>query len=295
MPDTHLTGTRRRPSILVTGASGNLGREVAARLLGRGAQVRTLERRRSSPRPGAEPVVGDLTDPAVLREALIGIDAVFLIWPLLDSAPARPLVAELRTARVVYVSSAAVDDLADRQSDPIVQVHADMEALLRDGGVRPVVLRSDTLASNTRGWTAQLRAGDVVSGPDMAPTPVVDERDVADAAVSVLLAPHGEPDQGPYVLTGPEALSRADMVARLGAALGRPLRFEPVPADLARARMLADGRPEPLVEALIAAAVSRPPSSRVSGDVERLTGRSPGTFAGWAADHAAEFNRPDET
>ncbi|TYK51345.1 NAD(P)H-binding protein [Actinomadura decatromicini] len=295
MPDTHLTGTRHRPSILVTGASGNLGSEVAARLLARGAHVRTLDRRRSSPRPGVESVVGDLTDPAVLREALTGIDAVFLIWPLLDSAPARPLVAELRAARVVYVSSAAIDDLADRQSDPIVQVHADMEALLRDGGVRPVVLRSDTLASNTRGWTSQLLAGDVVSGPDMAPTPVVDERDVADAAVAVLLAPRDEPDRGPYVLTGPEVLSRADLVARLGAALGRPLRFEPVPAELARARMLADGRPEPLVEALITAAVARPPSSRVTGDVERLTGRPAGTFAGWAAAHAAEFNGPDET
>ncbi|TYB44050.1 NAD(P)H-binding protein [Actinomadura chibensis] len=295
MPDTHPGGTRRRPSVLVTGASGNLGREVAARLVARGAHVRALERRRSRPRPGTEPVVGDLTDPAVLREALNGMDAVFLVWPLLDSAPARPLVAELRAVRVVYVSSAAIDDGAERQSDPIVQVHADMEALLRDGGVRPVVLRSDTLASNTRGWAAQLRAGDVVSGPDMAPTPVVDERDVAEAAATVLLAPHAEPDQGPYVLTGPEVLSRADLVARLGAALHRPLRFEAVPADLARARMLADGRPEPLVDALIAAAVARPPSSRVSGDVERLTGRPPGTFARWAADRAAEFNRPDET
>ncbi|WP_174550792.1 hypothetical protein [Microtetraspora malaysiensis] len=53
--------------------------------------------------------------------------------------------------------------------------------------------------------------------------------------------------------------------------------------------MLADGRPAALVEALIAAAKHRPDSDRVTDTVERLTGRPPGTFAQWAADHAPEF------
>ncbi|KAK1178866.1 NAD(P)H-binding protein [Streptomyces sp. NBS 14/10] len=279
-------------SILVTGAAGNLGREVVNRLQAHGARVRSLVRQRTGPRPGAESVVGDLTDPTAVREALVGIDAVFLIWPLLDSAPAHDLVAELVTAapRVVYLSTTAMDDEAARQSDPIVQVHADMEALLRDAGLRPVVLRSDTLASNSRGWAPQLRAGDVVSGPDVARTAVVDERDVADAAVAVLLAQHDQLDQRLHVLTGPEVLSRADQVAHLGAALRRRLRFQALPADLARSRMLADGRPEPLVEALIAASVRRPESDRITDHVERLTGRPAGTFARWAIDHAAEFS-----
>lgn len=235
-------------------------------------------------------MVGDLTDPAAVREALVGVDAVFLIWPLLDSTSAHALVAELAAAapRVVYLSTTAIDDEAARQSDPITQVHSDMEALLREADLRPVVLRSDTLASNTRGWASQLREGNVVSGLDIARTAVVDERDVADAAAAVLLA---HPlDVGLHVLTGPEALSRADQVAHLGAALRRRLRFQALPADLARSRMLADGRPEPLVEALIAASVRRPESNRVTDHIERLTGRPAGTFAQWAMDHAADFN-----
>lgn len=237
-------------------------------------------------------MVGDLTDPGTVREALVGIDAVFLIWPLLDSDAANDLIAELATAapRVVYLSSTAVDDEAARQSDPIVQVHADMEALLREADLQPVALRSDTLASNTRGWIPQVRAGDVVFGPEAARTAVVDERDVADAAVAVLLAPHDQLDHGPHVLTGPEVLSRADQVAHLGAALRRDLRFQALPTDLARSRMLADGRPGPLVEALITASVRRPESHRVTDHVERLAGHPPGTFARWAIDHAAEFN-----
>ncbi|MET7332323.1 NAD(P)H-binding protein [Nonomuraea sp. NPDC005650] len=292
MPDTtRPEGARHSPSVLVTGATGNLGREVADRLLAHGARVRRLVRGRAAPLPGAEPVVGDLTDPAAVRAALVGVDAVFLIWPLLDSAPAHGLVAEIAAAapRVVYLSSTAVDDRAARQSDPIVQVHADLEALLDDAGLRPVVLRSDTLASNARGWAAQLRAGDVVAGPDVARTAVVDERDVADAAAGVLLAGHGRRDRGPYVLTGPEVLGRAEQVDHLGAALGRSLRFQALPAELARSRMLADGRPERLVDALIAASERRRESNLITDHIERLTGRPAGTFAKWAIDHAAEF------
>ncbi|MEV0702901.1 NAD(P)H-binding protein [Saccharopolyspora sp. NPDC050389] len=293
MPGTILPAVDgRTPSVLVTGATGNLGREVVDRLRTRDVRVRCLSRDQIDPRPGVESVRGDLTDPAVVRSALAGVDAVLLMWPLLDSAPARDLVAELAAAapRVVYVSSTAIDDEVARQSDPIVQVHADMEALLNDAGLRPVVLRSDTLASNARGWAAQVKAGDVVAGPDIARTAVVDERDVADAAVAALLWDDDQREHGPHVLTGPEILSRADQVASLGAALGRSLLFDVVPADLARSRMLADGRPEHLVEALIAAPVRRPESNRITDHVERLTGRPPGTFRQWAVDHAAEFS-----
>lgn len=238
-------------------------------------------------------MAGDLTDPAVVRAALAGIDAVFLIWPLLDTAPAEPLLAELSAIQthLVYLSSTAVDDPAAHQSDPIVQVHADMEALLHGAGLHPTVLRSDTLASNTRGWAAQLLAGDVVRGPDIARTAVVDERDVAAAAVAALLARNEELDRDSYLLTGPELLSRSDQVDLLGAALGRPLRFEAVPSELARARMLADGRNEQLVDALLAASTHRPDSTLVTDHVERLTGQPARTFARWSFDHAAEFTR----
>ncbi|MFI7008357.1 SDR family oxidoreductase [Streptomyces sp. NPDC050145] len=292
MPDTsNPTSSPNSPSILVTGATGNLGREIVDRLAAHGARVRGLARGQAAPRRGVDRVVGDLTDPVAVREALAGVDAVFLIWPRLDTSAAHGLISELTAAapRVVYLSSSAVDDEAARQSDPVVQVHADMETLLHEAGLRPVVLRSDTLASNTRGWAGQLRTRDVVAGPDAARTAVVDERDVADAAAAVLLAPHDRPDHGPHVLTGPEVLSRADQIAHLGAALRRDLRFQSLPADLARSRMLADGRPEPLVEALITASERRPPSGRVTDHIERLTGHPARTFANWAADHAAEF------
>ncbi|MDF0586096.1 NAD(P)H-binding protein [Tsukamurella sp. 8F] len=295
MPDPIETEVPSRPSILVTGATGTLGQEVVHRLVRRGVPVRGLSRAQPERRPGVEWTVGDLTDPVDMSRALAGVDAVFLVWPLLDPAPAREVVKVLSGAdrRVVYVSSTAIDDNAARQSDPIVQTHADMEAMLSQAGLRPVVLRSDTLAANARGWSAQLRDGDDVYGPDIARTAVVDERDVADAAEAVLLAPPDRLDRGPHLLTGPELITRAEQVHRLGAALGRPLRFHPSTANATKQRMLADGRPEPLVQALITASTHRPDSDLVTDHLERLTGHPAGTFAQWAADHAAEFTPPN--
>ena len=296
MPDTAAhSGAGPRPSILVTGATGNVGREVVNRLVERNAHVRCLVRGQPEPRSDVDWAVGDLTVPADVHAALAGMDTVFLIWPLLDSGPAGEAISELAATdpRVVYLSSAAIDDNLSQQSDPIVQVHAEMEQLLHNAGLNVTVLRADTLASNARGWLPQLRMGDEVSGPDVARTPVVDERDVADAVVAALLTPDSEIEQRPHLLTGPEVLTREDQVARLGAALHRPLRFRALPAELARSRMLADGRPEPLVEALISASLQRPASDRITDHLERLTGRPAGTFLTWAIDHADEFRGRD--
>jgi uncharacterized protein YbjT (DUF2867 family) len=92
------------------------------------------------------------------------------------------------------------------------------------------------------GWAGQIRRGDVVSGPDIAPTAVIHQRDVAAVAVRVLTDAYSG---AKHVLTGPEVLSRAGQVQVIGEAIGRPLRFEKVPVPVAREQMPADGRPLP--------------------------------------------------
>lgn len=284
------------------GATGNVGREVVDRLVARGTAPRALSRRAgehagagaSETGAGAETgagetVVGDLAEPATLEAALTGVGSVFLVWPFLttDHAPAVLDAIGRHARRVVYVSSSGVDDTAERQADPIRQLHADMEALIEKSGLERTVLRADTIASNARGWAGQIRAGDVVRGPDTAATAVVDERDIAEVAVRALT--EGAHTGATYVLTGPQVISRAQQVRAIGEALGRPLRFEAVPADVARERMLADGRPPALVDALLAGAEARQASELITTTVEEITGAPARTFASWAADRADAF------
>jgi uncharacterized protein YbjT (DUF2867 family) len=277
--------------VLVTGATGNVGREVTAQLASAGVAVRAFVRDARTTRvpDGVDVAEGDLCVPETVERALTGIETVFLVWPFLTSDGAAAVLATIARAarRVVYLSSSGVTDNAELQTDPINQLHADMERFIDASGSAWTVLRANTIASNTLGWAGQIRAAGVVRGPDIAPTAVVDPRDVAAVAVRALT------DDGyagtTHVLTGPQVLSRADQVHAIGAAIGRPLRFEKVPVPEARAQMLADGRPPALVEALLASAETRPTSYLVTSTVQEITGAPARTFGEWAADHAGHF------
>ncbi|MFJ2672974.1 NAD(P)H-binding protein [Streptomyces sp. NPDC087525] len=275
----------------MTGATGNVGRQVVVQLLATGTAVRALVRDPEAVGlpEGVKVVGGDLSEPKTLEGALKGTSAVFLVWPLLttEAAPAVLEVIARHAHRIVYLSSSGVNEDAERQTDPINQLHADMERLIEKSGLEWTVLRAATIASNARGWAEQIRTTHVVRGPDMAATAVVHERDIADVAVRVLT------DDGhvgaKHVLTGPQVLSRAQQIHMIGEAIGRPVSFEEVPVQVARQQMLADGRPPALVEALLASVETRPASNVITSTVEQIAGAPSRTFRAWAQEHAEEF------
>jgi uncharacterized protein YbjT (DUF2867 family) len=258
--------------ILVTGASGNVGRELMAHL----PDARTLNRNAGA----------DLAKPETLAGSLDGVDTVFLVWPFLtsDGADATLDAIAQHARRIVYLSSSAVRFGPD--TDPITRLHADLETIVQGSGLEWTILRADTFASNALGWAGQLRAGDVIRGPESAPTAVIDPADIAATAVRALLEPM---PAATLTVTGPEVLSRADQVAILGAALGRELTFEATPYDEARAQLLADGRPAALVEALIGSAEKRPRSDLVTSTLQELTGRPARSFREWTDRNAHAY------
>lgn len=81
-----------------------------------------------------------------------------------------------------------MNEVAGRQTHPINQLHADMESLIEERGLEWTILRANTIASNARGWAGQIHRSGVVRSPDIAPTEVIDQRDVAAVAAQVL--PH---------------------------------------------------------------------------------------------------------
>jgi len=290
-----------RDVVLVTGATGRVGRLVVDELLRAGSSVRALTRRpeHAALPAGVEVVAGDLTVPASLDPALEGAVAVFLVWTA-AAATAPAVVARLdahtspQPRRVVYLSSPhQTPHPFFQQPNPMRGLHAEIERLLEAASLKVTVIRPGMFASNARHWWApQIRDGDVVRWPYAdAETAPVDERDIAAVAARALL--DGRHAGGDYVLTGPESLSQAAQVRAIGDAIGRPLRFKELSPDEFR-RETAGTWPRGVADMLLAAwraALGRP--AFVTSDIQEIVGSPPRTFYQWAADHASAFAAPE--
>jgi uncharacterized protein YbjT (DUF2867 family) len=283
----HLGHWAARVMILVTGATGKVGRHVVAGLAAAGRDVRALVRdpARAALPAGVETAEGDLADSATLAPALRDVDAVYLMWPGL---PVDLTVIDLvsRHARHVAYLSTDVPDLAD--GAPAISFHQEIERRLRHSDVDWTFLRAIDFATNTLAWADQIRGGVVRLPHGRAARSLIHERDIADVAVHVLTTP-GHAGRA-YVLTGPESVPQAELAAIVGAATGRSVRWEEQPLDEARAQLTAAWGNASFVEARLAAWASFVETpERVTDTVERLLGRPARSFRDWAEEHAEAF------
>jgi uncharacterized protein YbjT (DUF2867 family) len=283
----------RVPPVLVTGATGRIGRAVAGLLMDAGVPVRALTRR-----PGAaglpadvEVVTGDLTVPESLDAGLRGAGAVFLVWAA-PPATAPAVVERLAThaRRVVFLSSPhQTPHPFFQQPNPMAVLHADIERLIAAAGLESVIIRPGMFASNALFWWAPtIRAGGAVRWPyGAAETAPVDDRDVAAVAARALQEDgHGG---GDYLLTGPESLSQAEQVGIIGDVLGRRIKFEELSPDEFRTETEGSW-PRPAVDMLLAAwgaTLGRP--ALVTSTVSGILGSAPRSFRQWVTDHATAF------
>jgi uncharacterized protein YbjT (DUF2867 family) len=279
--------------VLVTGATGRIGRAVVDELLGAGVPVRALTRTPATAAlpAEAEVVAGDFTEPDSLAPALQGVRAVFLLWtaPL---ATAEAVVERLASdaRRVVLLSSPhQTPHPFFQQPNPMARLHAEVERLIAAAGLDSTVIRPGMFASNAQFWWGPtIRAGDPVRWPyGAAETAPIDERDVANVAARTLYEDgHTGAD---YVLTGPESLSQAEQVSQIGAVIGREVGFEELSPDEFR-RETAGIWPGPVVDMLLdawGATIGRP--AYVTSSVADVIGAPARTFRQWVADHADAF------
>ncbi|MBK1783151.1 SDR family oxidoreductase [Prauserella cavernicola] len=280
-------------TVLVTGATGNVGREVALGLARRGVRVRALTRDPEGARlPSAIEVVrGSQRE---LR-GLEGVDAVFLMWPGIgDLAAAREADATIaaHTGRVVFLSSAAVRDGVEHYDNTIGRSHHAIERAIRESGLSWTFLRPTAFATNLLVWAEQTRGGDVVRGAfGDVPVTLLDERDLAEVAVEALT---DERYAGRVLeLTGRDLLTPVEQVARIAERIGRPLHWEELPERDWRAGLLGSGFTEADADWFRESFEDmRAEPGPVLDTVELVTGRPPRTFGDWLSRHAAEFTDP---
>ncbi|MES9538318.1 NmrA family NAD(P)-binding protein [Actinomadura sp. NPDC000600] len=272
-------------SYLVTGATGRVGRHVAASLAEAGHAVRALVRDTAGAPAGIDAVKGDLSSPETLERAARGVDAVYLMWPGLP-VDSRAVDAIARSARHVVYLSTDVADLAD--GEPAASFHQEIERLIRRSGLAWTFVRAIDFAANTLAWADQIRRGVVRWPYGDAARSLIHERDIADVAVHALTTPGH--DGAAYVVTGPESLTHREQVRIIGEVVGREVRWEDLPPEIAREQLTAAWGDAAFVQARLKAwqgFVDEP--ERVTDTVERLLGRPARTFRQWAEDHASDF------
>ncbi|GLX05542.1 hypothetical protein Misp03_24690 [Microbispora sp. NBRC 16548] len=291
---------RMTHKILVTGATGTVGRAVVAELTAppRGRSRAVAEAPHHAPDtradappevlalvrdpvaavlpPGVEPVRGDLTEPGSFADTVEGITAAFLVWPFgtADGLAAVLDVVARHARRIVYLSSAARRP-GEREA----------EELIRRTGREWVFLRPHAFAAGTLRWAAdaRFRADGVVSEPyGGAAMPLIHERDIAEVAALALTG--RSPAGVAHELTGPETLTQAEQARVIGEAIGRPIRWEELPPSEGRKRMIAGGLPPEIADAILRA------RAELVGRPRPVTPRAGARdFRSWADQHAHRF------
>ncbi|MER6174285.1 NAD(P)H-binding protein [Streptosporangium sp. NPDC001681] len=271
--------------IVVTGATGNVGRALVRMLTEAQVPVTAVARHITDADvpPGVRAVAADLAEPAGLRVAFDGAEALFL---LVAGENPHGILEVAKTAgirKVVLLSSQGAGTRPEAYRHPGL-----FEAAVRESGLGWTVLRSGGMATNAFAWAESIRTRREVAAPfgDVG-LPFIDPDDVAAVAAAVL----GQDAHlsAVYTLTGPAPTTPRERAAAIAAALGEPVHFTEQTREEAH-RLMARFMPLPVVEGTLAI-LGEPTEGeqRVSPDVERVLGRTPGTFAAWAERSAAAF------
>ena len=276
--------------ILITGASGNVGREVLKQLADTGHGVRAAFQSSDKAfgvRSGVEVAIMDYNRPQTLRDALKDVDCVFLVGPVAANlaeleGKATDEIKRSGVRRIVKLSAMGPRDVT------FPRQHAESEDYIRSSGVDFTFLRPNGFMQNMVIYNgATIRAQSAFYGSQgEGQVSHIDLRDIAAVAVKTLTE---DTHLGKvYTLTGPEALSNARMAEILSATLGREIKYVDLDPEQMRQALLAAGTPEWSANGILElnGLYRRGGASTVHLDVERVLGRKPTSFEQYSRDYA---------
>src|SRR5215469_7105980 len=231
--------------ILITGASGNVGREVLKQMLQAGHKVRAAyqsSQKAGEAPAGVETVIVDFNQSGTLRAALNGIDCVFLVGPV------APSLVELESKATEEIKRAGVPRLVKlsamgTSAATFPRQHAESEDRIKASGVAWTFLRPNGFMQNMVIYNAATVRGQNAFYGSAADGKVsqIDIRDIGAAAVRVLTE-DGHLGKT-YTLTGPAALSNSEIAAILSSVLGREIHYVNLPPDEMKHALLGTGMP----------------------------------------------------
>jgi len=262
---------------LITGGTGDIGSKVVEHLLQHGERprvfVRDAEKARSRFGDRVEVFVGDLADPLTLKAALAGVDELFLVntgpkIPVRDEAAAKAAKAA-GVRHLVKLSSMDVE-----QGLAIGAWHERGETAIRASGIAFTWVRPTGFMSNLLAWATSIKTEGIVrASTGNGRRAFIHSDDIAAVATKALTT--RQYDGESLTITGPEALSFADVTEKIGSAIGKRLVFQSISDEEARQRYAATGASAPDVDAHVSLwrAIREGRLVGVTNTVERVLGR----------------------
>jgi uncharacterized protein YbjT (DUF2867 family) len=275
--------------VLVTGATGNVGSAVVTELAAAGVPVRAGVHGRPTAGgpPGGEPVHLDFTDPSTFGTALSGVHRVFLLRPPPIARVGPTINRFLDAAADAGVEHVVFSSVVGAGTNRIVPHHR-IERHLRASGLGWTILRPGFFAQNLGGaYRVDVEQGRIHVPAGDGRVAFVDVRDLGALAAAILADPAPHAEQA-YTVTGPAAVTFAEVAQLLSHELGRAIVYEPATA-IGYLRHLGAGQlpiPQRLVQAVLHLGIRRGDAERVDPTLAQLLGRPPRTIATYIHDHA---------
>ena len=282
--------------ILITGGTGKVGRELVRQLSTVGVSARVLVRTETSARSirdiGLEAILGDLTDPRSIQEALRGVEKAFLLAPPSQTETGlkcRFIAAakEAGVRQVVMLTAAG-----NTHYSPVFQArqHARAEDCLKTSGLHFAILQPTFFMQNFIAQAEGIRSQRAIYGNfGEGKIAFVDARDIAAVAKSCLT--EDGHDRETYAVTGAEGLTHKMVVEKLSTTLGKVIRYIDLPPEQSIRGMNSMGYPEWLARDLarLAQNVAAGLFAMTTDVVERITKRSPIRFDQFLQDNLSAF------
>jgi uncharacterized protein YbjT (DUF2867 family) len=282
--------------ILITGATGNVGSELIRKLAEDKQPVRAFVRNREKARAiafdGVELVEGDFEKPETLAQALSGVEVLFLLIPSSSKVEEQQCrfvdaAKQNRTKKIVKLSQFAANEVARGRFQ---RYHGGVEHYIRKTKIAHTFLRPNLFMQGLLNFQGTIsREGAFYLPAGDARVSVVDVRDIAAVAARALVDKRH--DGKTYDITGPEAITHAEMAEELSMATGRTIRFVDIPPAAMREKLAEAGMERWQADGLIEDYdhYRRGEAAEVTSAVQNVTGKEARSFAEFARDYAEKL------
>jgi uncharacterized protein YbjT (DUF2867 family) len=285
-----------KENILITGASGKIGREVVGRLHDRQAHFVAASHQDSVFSPDVRHLKMDLGERSLVNEGLKDIDLLFLNLPISESMIvfAQNAIMAAKNSGVKFMILTSIMG-ADAESRFLLhQMHGEIEHMAKDSRIPLAILRPNTfMQSFVTRHADSIRQGALFLPESEAKSSFIDIRDVADVAIKVIENPWLY--EGRTInLTGPEALSNEDALQKIGRAIGRRVTYVPVTEAATRHRLLREGHSPWMVDAYLSLhrSAREGMTSMVHPSNQQVRGVAPRSFDEFCRESSAHWVKP---